>query len=229
MPLDPYFSAGKMTWLLERDPRRRPERSTRAPCVSAPSTPSCATGSVPGSPPIRPPRRGRSSAHPSSTRGCSSVSGCRPRPLPSIEDTAGDLGVLRQDSWPVELPLRARCLRQQAALAGAGCVEPGLVKATYGTGVFVLAHAGDGRPDAERRPAADRRLAGRGPGRVGARRGCLHRRGAARVAEPRPRLGRRPGGARGGRAAGGRRGRGAGAARRSPGWAPRGGGRTRAR
>jgi len=31
---------------------------------------------------------------------------------------------------------------QQAALAGAACVEPGRVKATYGTGVFVLAHVG---------------------------------------------------------------------------------------
>jgi glycerol kinase len=35
---------------------------------------------------------------------------------------------------------------QQAALAGAGCTQPGLVKATYGTGVFVLAHVGDERP-----------------------------------------------------------------------------------
>jgi glycerol kinase len=38
---------------------------------------------------------------------------------------------------------------QQAALAGAGCVTPGRVKATYGTGVFVLAHAGDERPEPE--------------------------------------------------------------------------------
>ena len=30
-----------------------------------------------------------------------------------------------------------------------GCVEPGRVKATYGTGVFVLAHAGDERPEPE--------------------------------------------------------------------------------
>jgi glycerol kinase len=44
------------------------------------------------------------------------------------------------------LPLRARCVDQQAALAGAGCVKPGLVKATYGTGVFVLAMAGEERP-----------------------------------------------------------------------------------
>ena len=41
-----------------------------------------------------------------------------------------------------------RCARgasdQQAALAGAGCVEPGRTKATYGTGVFVLANVGHG-------------------------------------------------------------------------------------
>jgi glycerol kinase len=66
--------------------------------------------------------------------------------LPEIADTAGELGTLRHDSWGQELPLRARCVDQQAALAGAGCVRPGLVKATYGTGVFVLAHAGDERP-----------------------------------------------------------------------------------
>ena len=55
--------------------------------------------------------------------------------------------MLRHDSWAQqELPLRARCVDQQAALAGAGCVRPGLVKATYGTGVFVLAHAGRERP-----------------------------------------------------------------------------------
>ena len=35
---------------------------------------------------------------------------------------------------------------QQAALAGAGCVVPGRVKATYGTGVFVLGHVGDEVP-----------------------------------------------------------------------------------
>jgi glycerol kinase len=70
-------------------------------------------------------------------------------PLPEIMDTAGDLGTLSHPSWPSELPLRARLVDQQAALAGAGCVEPGLVKATYGTGVFVLAHAGDERPEPE--------------------------------------------------------------------------------
>ena len=71
--------------------------------------------------------------------------------------------MLRHESWPVELPLRARLVDQQAALAGAGCVERGLIKATYGTGVFVLAHVGDERPDGRRRsvPTAAWRVAGK--------------------------------------------------------------------
>jgi glycerol kinase len=58
----------------------------------------------------------------------------------------GELGTLRHESWPVELPLRGQVVDQQAALAGAGCVVPGRVKATYGTGVFILAHVGDEVP-----------------------------------------------------------------------------------
>jgi len=68
---------------------------------------------------------------------CGAV-GVAPAQLPALRDTAGDLGVLRHERWPAELPLRAQVVDQQAALAGAG----GGVKATYGTGVFVLAHAG---------------------------------------------------------------------------------------
>ena len=54
--------------------------------------------------------------------------------------------MLRHESWPVELPLCGQVVDQQAALAGAGCVVPGRVKATYGTGVFVLGHTGDEVP-----------------------------------------------------------------------------------
>jgi glycerol kinase len=67
--------------------------------------------------------------------------------LPPIVDTVGEIGTLHHASWPCDLPLRARCVDQQAALAGAGCVEAGRTKATYGTGVFVLAHVGGERPE----------------------------------------------------------------------------------
>lgn len=70
--------------------------------------------------------------------------------LPTIRDSIGDLGELRHPRWRQPLPLRARVADQQAALAGTGCVRPGRAKATYGTGVFVLALAGDTAPSAAR-------------------------------------------------------------------------------
>ena len=148
--------------------------------------------------------------------------------LPAIADTAGDLGMLRHPAWPVELPLRARCVDQQAALAGAGCVEPGLVKATYGTGVFVLAHAGDERPEpgGGLLPTVAWRVDGRG--RVGDRRRRVHRRRAARVAQPRPRARGRPAALAAARGRGRGRRRRSRPARRSPASARRGGSPRRA-
>ena len=112
-------------------------RGRPAGCGSARSTRSCATGSAPGSRPIRRRRRACSSALPAPTDFdpwlCEQF-GVPRDVLPRIEDTAGELGALRHPSWDRELPLRARLVDQQAALAGTGCVVPGMVKATYGTG-----------------------------------------------------------------------------------------------
>jgi glycerol kinase len=145
MPLDPYFSAGKLAWLLEHDDgvAMALDRGTlRLGTVDSflcdrlgagfATDPSTASRTQLGAPEWDP--------------ALLEIFGVPPAALPAIMDTGGDLGVLRHPSWRVELPLRARFVDQQAALAGAGCVEPGQVKATYGTGVFVLAHAGDQRP-----------------------------------------------------------------------------------
>ncbi len=61
--------------------------------------------------------------------------------LPEVRDTAGDYG------W-TELAGRRLAIRsvagdQQAALMGQGCVAPGGLKATFGTGAFVLLHTGE--------------------------------------------------------------------------------------
>jgi glycerol kinase len=58
--------------------------------------------------------------------------------LPRIGPSFGALGELACERWPSALPLAAQLVDQQAALAGVGAVAPGDVKATYGTGVFVL-------------------------------------------------------------------------------------------
>ena len=146
MPLDPYFSAGKIAWLLEHDAalgKALQAGTLRIGTVDSflcdrlgagfATDPSTASRTQLGAPDWDP--------------KLLEIFGVPREVLPAILDTAGDLGTLHHPSWNAELPLRARCVDQQAALAGAGCVRPGLVKATYGTGVFVLAHAGDERPE----------------------------------------------------------------------------------
>ena len=49
----------------------------------------------------------------------------------------------RGDAARGDLPLAGMAGDQQAALFGQGCFAPGQVKATYGTGTFVLANIGD--------------------------------------------------------------------------------------
>jgi glycerol kinase len=145
MPLDPYFSAGKLAWLLEHETavqRALADGTLRMGTVDSflcdrlgagfATDPSTASRTQLGAPQWDP--------------ALLELFGVPAGVLPQVLDTAGELGTLHHDSWSQELPLRARCVDQQAALAGAGCVRPGLVKATYGTGVFVLAHAGDARP-----------------------------------------------------------------------------------
>ena len=145
LPLDPYFSAGKLAWLLEHDDevsRARDGGTLRMGTVDSflcdrlgagfITDPATASRTQLGAPEFEP--------------ELLEIFGVPREVLPGIADTAGDLGVLRHSSWPAELPLRARCPDQQAALAGAGCVEPGRTKATYGTGVFVLANVGSERP-----------------------------------------------------------------------------------
>src|SRR5919204_6698971 len=145
MPLDPYFSAGKLAWLLEHDAavaRALDAGTLRLGTVDSFLCDRLGAGLRTDASTASRTQLGAPDWDPALLE----LFGVPGDALPAIADTAGDLGALRHDAWPVELPLRARLVDQQAALAGAGCVEPGLVKATYGTGVFVLAHAGGERP-----------------------------------------------------------------------------------
>jgi glycerol kinase len=139
LPADPYFSASKIAWLLGEGgvpPTARIGTVDSFLCdrlgagfATDPSTASRTLLNVPGEPGWDP--------------DLLEAFGVPPSVLPRIEDTCGELGELRGIG-----PLRARSCDQQAALAGAGCVHEGMVKATYGTGVFVLAHAGSTAPSA---------------------------------------------------------------------------------
>jgi glycerol kinase len=150
LPLDPYFSAGKLAWLLEHDDAVRAAHDAGTLRMGTVDSFLCdrlgagfATDASTAS---------RTQLHRLGTPGfdtwlCERF-GVPPDVLPDVRDSVGELGTLRHESWPQELALRGQVVDQQAALAGAGCVVPGRVKATYGTGVFVLAHVGDDVPQA---------------------------------------------------------------------------------
>jgi glycerol kinase len=148
LPLDPYFSAGKLAWLLNEHPAVRAaydagrlrfgtvdawltwclSEQTRTDVSTASRTQLCNLRSLAWDPWLL-----EAFAIPAGT-------------LPQIVPSAGDLGALRHARWRGELPLRAMVCDQQAALAGHACFAPGALKATYGTGVFVLANAGTQPP-----------------------------------------------------------------------------------
>ncbi|MCB8883613.1 glycerol kinase GlpK [Acidisoma cellulosilytica] len=63
--------------------------------------------------------------------------------LPEIRDCAGHFGTTQPDFFGGPIAIRGIAGDQQAALIGQGCFTPGTVKATYGTGGFVLLNIGD--------------------------------------------------------------------------------------
>ena len=62
--------------------------------------------------------------------------------LPEVRDTAGAFGTIAPRHPGGGLPILAMAGDQQAALIGQACMAPGMVKATYGTGGFVLLNTG---------------------------------------------------------------------------------------
>lgn len=140
LPLDPYFSAGKLAWLLANDgavQQAREQGALRMGTVdaflldrlggrfavdlsTASRTQLLAVGGRDWDPELL------------------SVFGLDRELLPDIGPSFGDLGELHHECWPAPLALGAQLVDQQAALAGLGAVRVGELKATYGTGVFVL-------------------------------------------------------------------------------------------
>ncbi len=172
LPLDPYFSAGKLAWLLANDPavQRARERGTlRLGTVDA----------------YLGERLGGRFATDLSTASRTQllaaggrdwdeqllqVFGLR-RAVAAADRT--DVRLARRASpralEPCALALCAQLVDQQAALAGSGAVAPGELKASYGTGVFVLGRSEHDRPTRARccRPSPGRRpIAAGGIGEV---------------------------------------------------------------
>jgi glycerol kinase len=63
--------------------------------------------------------------------------------LPEVRNSADDFGVSREECIGRTLNISGIAGDQQAAAIGQTCIQPGMVKSTYGTGCFVLLNTGD--------------------------------------------------------------------------------------
>ena len=68
------------------------------------------------------------------------------RLLPEIRDNAGDYGEMDAAVLGRAIPIRGMVGDQQSAMMGQGTSRPGGLKATYGTGCFMLLNTGERRP-----------------------------------------------------------------------------------
>ena len=145
--LDPYFSATKIAWLLDRIPNARPR--AEAGELAAGTVDSLLIWHLTGG-----------SRHVTDATNASRTLLMDLRTLewaddlcdffavprgilPEIRPSVGDFGETRGLGYlPDGLPIRGVAGDQQASLVGQGCVEEGQAKCTYGTGAFLLVHTG---------------------------------------------------------------------------------------
>jgi glycerol kinase len=134
LPLDPYFSASKLNWLIEELPEAK--RLLRRGRLRLGTSDSFFMDRLCGTYATDVTTASRTSLMDLKT-GQWDPELCRLfgvplECLPEIRSSVGDFGCVGQ------LPLRASLVDQQAALFGHGCRNPGRAKVTFGTGAFAL-------------------------------------------------------------------------------------------
>ena len=144
--LDPYFSATKLAWILDRVPGARDLakaghlafgtvdsfliwRLTRGRLHVTDATNASRTA-------LFDIRAGRWD------EGLCQIFDVPPECLPEVRDSAGDFGVTDAGVLGEALPIRGVAGDQQAALVGQACFAAGELKSTYGTGAFMVLNTG---------------------------------------------------------------------------------------
>ncbi len=71
------------------------------------------------------------------------IFGIDPSCMPAVTDSDGDFGETDLDGWlETPIPIRGVLGDSHGALFGQGCLRPGMIKATYGTGSSVMMNIG---------------------------------------------------------------------------------------
>src|SRR6185437_3812091 len=145
--LDPYFSATKLSWLLERVPEAR--AAARAGNLAFGTVDSFLIWRLTAG------RLHLTDATNASRTALFDIRagrwdeelcelfGVPLSCLPEVHDSAGDFGVTDRNWFGESLPIRGVAGDQQAALIGQAGFAQGDVKSTYGTGAFVVLNTGE--------------------------------------------------------------------------------------
>jgi glycerol kinase len=145
--LDPYFSGTKIAWLLDQVPGARAR--AEAGDLLAGTMDSWVIWKLTG---------GRTHATDATnasrtllfdirrqtwSREMGEILDVPLRIMPQVLDCADDYGQTDRAVLGSPVPIRGVAGDQQAALMGQGCIRPGEMKATYGTGCFLLVNTGE--------------------------------------------------------------------------------------
>ena len=144
--IDPYFSGTKLRWLLQHVPRAA-ERATRGELcfgtIDAWLIWKLTGGAVHATDPTNASRTLLYDIR--SNRWDPELCRLLDVPeviLPAVRPSSGEFGLTDKTVLGAPIPIAGVAGDQQAALFGQGCVEPGMVKNTYGTGCFLLMYTG---------------------------------------------------------------------------------------
>ncbi|HLX59097.1 MAG TPA: glycerol kinase GlpK [Ktedonobacteraceae bacterium] len=144
LPIDPYFSATKLRWLLDHVPHAR-DMAERGELLAG-TTDAWLLWSLTGEHRTDDTTASRTMLYNPRTRNWDQdVLDALEIPrsiLPAIQPSCSHFGDIRPDILGQSLPVTGALVDQQAALFGQVCYAPGNVKVTYGTGAFILMNTG---------------------------------------------------------------------------------------
>ncbi len=152
LPLDPYFSASKLAWILEHNPTARELHAKGR--LRLGTTDAFFIERLTGNFVTDITTASRTSLLNLKTgqwdNDLCDLFGIPIKTLPEIRPTIGEFGTVNLAGR--EVPISASAVDQQASLYGHGCYRPGDTKITFGTGAFALALTGDSlvRPSDQR-------------------------------------------------------------------------------
>ena len=145
--LDPYFSATKISWLLDnvKDARSRAEQGELAfGTVDTFLLWRLTGGAVHATDATNASRTLLYDIHRGAWDDDLLALFRIPRQiLPAVLDCAADFGTSLPEHFGRPIPICGIAGDQQAAMVGEACFAPGMLKATYGTGCFALVNTGD--------------------------------------------------------------------------------------